>query len=217
MRRGAEVCLGVGCPVGGRDGRHGRAGCGPAECGVRRGGRRGSAACHLARRRTARAAFSLTDQGGARLSLARLRGRPVIVTFIDPLCRNYCPREASVLSTAVERFRSARPVIVAVSVDPWGDSRQNFREDAAHWRLAPGWIWGVGTESQLATVWRRYQIAVELTTKTVAGIRVHEITHTSAAYLIDRMGYERALLLYPFDAGEVVAALRGMLAPSRPG
>src|SRR5262249_11663559 len=43
-------------------------------------------------------AFALSDQGGKPVTLASLHGRPAIVTFIDPLCRDFCPREASVLS-----------------------------------------------------------------------------------------------------------------------
>ena len=84
-------------------------------------------------------AFVLADQHGRPLTLAALCGRPVILTFIDPLCRNFCPREASVISQAVKGLSSDRPAIVAVSVDPWGDTRQSFQEDAVHWRLAPGW------------------------------------------------------------------------------
>lgn len=47
--------------------------------------------------------FRLTDQHGRPFSLGSLRGRPVLVTFIDPLCRNLCPLEARVLSDAVRR------------------------------------------------------------------------------------------------------------------
>lgn len=157
-------------------------------------------------------AFKLTDQNGKVVSLAGLHGRPVIVTFIDPLCRNYCPREARVISAAVKTFKATNPAIVAVSVDPWADSKQNFHQDALHWRLAPQWQWGLGTHAELASVWRRYQIGVLVTKKTIAGITVREITHTEAAYLIDGSGYERALLLYPFGTADVVGAMRSMLA-----
>jgi cytochrome oxidase Cu insertion factor (SCO1/SenC/PrrC family) len=157
-------------------------------------------------------AFDLTDQDGRAVSLAGLHGRPVIVTFIDPLCRNFCPREASVISTAMKSFGSAHPAIVAVSVDPWADSAQNFSEDAAHWRLAPQWEWGTGPAAQLASVWRRYLVGVEVTKKTVAGVTVREITHTGATYLIDGSGHERALFLYPFRVSDVVGAMRTMLS-----
>src|SRR6185503_6564533 len=47
--------------------------------------------------------FRLTDQNGDQLSLHSLRGGPVLVTFIDPLCRNLCPLEAQVLNDVVRR------------------------------------------------------------------------------------------------------------------
>ena len=159
-------------------------------------------------------AFALTDQNGKPVSLAALHGRPVIVTFIDPLCRNFCPREASVISSAMKSFPTERPAIVAVSVNPWADSKENFRQDALHWRLAPQWRWGIGSQAQLADVWRRYQVGVQVTKKVIAGVTVREITHTGAAYLIDGAGYERALFLYPFDTADVVEAMRGMLSGS---
>ena len=62
--------------------------------------------------------FRLTDQNGTAFSLASLRGRPVIITFIDPLCRNYCPIEAQHLVGVVRTLPAgSRPAIVAVSVN----------------------------------------------------------------------------------------------------
>jgi cytochrome oxidase Cu insertion factor (SCO1/SenC/PrrC family) len=134
------------------------------------------------------------------------------VTFIDPLCRNFCPREANVLSEASAALGKDAPAVVSVSVNPWADTAQNFRADAAHWRLAPGWRWGVGSHDELAKVWRSYDVAVEVTTKKIAGVTVRNITHTGAAYLIDANGYERALFLYPFTTSQVVNAARNMLS-----
>jgi cytochrome oxidase Cu insertion factor (SCO1/SenC/PrrC family) len=154
-------------------------------------------------------AFRLADQHGAPLSLASLRGRPAIVTFIDPVCRNLCPLEAKVLAKAVQQLPAAdRPTIVSISVNPWENTAANFRQDAIHWRLDPGWRWGVGTERQLAAVWRSYGIEVQVVKKVVAGVTVRSIAHTEGAFLIDRAGDERALFLYPYTAADVVQALR---------
>ncbi len=155
-------------------------------------------------------AFLLSDQNGTPVRLASFRGRSVIVTFIDPLCRNFCPREASILSQAVARLPSPRPVIVAISVDPWGDTKAAFREDAVRWQLSSTWRWGIGSYTKLASVWKRYEVGVVDTERTIDGITVHEITHTAAAYVVDPSGYERALLLYPFDTAEVVGAVRAI-------
>jgi cytochrome oxidase Cu insertion factor (SCO1/SenC/PrrC family) len=157
-------------------------------------------------------AFALHDEHGNPLTLASLHGRPAIVTFIDPLCRDFCPREASVLSEAATTLGKDAPAIVSVSVDPWGDTAANFRADAAHWRLAPGWRWGVGSYGELADVWKQYAVGVQVTEKRIAGIKVRNIVHTGAAYLIDADGYERALFLYPFTTDQVVSATREMLS-----
>ena len=156
--------------------------------------------------------FALRDQNGDPVTLVSLRGRPAIVTFIDPLCRDFCPREASVLTEAAAALGKDAPAIVSVSVNPWANTARNFSEDKAHWRLAPGWRWGVGSYARLAKVWRSYGVGVAVTQKTIAGIKVRQITHTGAAYLIDADGYERALFLYPFTTAQVVSAARNMLS-----
>jgi protein SCO1 len=158
--------------------------------------------------------FRLVDQAGSPVSLAAYRGRPVIVTFIDPLCRNFCPLEAKQLNELVRSLPvRSRPGIVAVSVNVYGNARRNLLQDVARWRLVPQWRWAVGSGRQLARVWRRYRVGVLVTTKRIAGVRVHEISHTEAAYVIDGRGYERALFMWPFRAGDVLATLR-RLAPS---
>jgi cytochrome oxidase Cu insertion factor (SCO1/SenC/PrrC family) len=155
-------------------------------------------------------AFSLTDQHGKTVSLAGLRGRPVLVTFIDPLCRDFCPREASVLTEAAAKLGAGGPTIVSVSVDPWADTAQNFRLDAVRWRLSPSWRWATGTYAELARVWKPYGVGVQVTRKTIAGVKVRYITHTGAAYLVDGSGHIRALFVYPFTTDQVVSAARAL-------
>jgi cytochrome oxidase Cu insertion factor (SCO1/SenC/PrrC family) len=155
--------------------------------------------------------FGLRDASGAPFSLRDLRGRLVLVTFIDPVCRDLCPLEAQTLMTAVRGLPSAqRPEIVAVSVNPWADQRSNFALDATHWHLGPEWRWGVGTQAQLARVWRAYDIGWQASTKTIAGVTVHQIAHTEGSYLIDASGHERALFLAPFSATDVLATIRDL-------
>src|SRR5579862_1252985 len=156
-------------------------------------------------------AFALHEQDGQPISLASQRGRTVIVTFIDPLCRNYCPLEANVLNLAIAKLPAAeRPVIIAVSVNQWGNTRADLAEDRQRWRLGPEWHWAIGNPSGLASVWHKYGIAVLATTKTAAGVTVHDIRHTEAAYVIDASGHQRALFLWPFSAAEVEQTIRSV-------
>jgi cytochrome oxidase Cu insertion factor (SCO1/SenC/PrrC family) len=155
--------------------------------------------------------FRLADQDGKQFSLASLRGRNVIITFIDPLCRNYCPIEAQRLNDAVRSLPAgSRPAIVAVSVNVAGNARRYLMQDARKWQLVPQWRWGVGGEAQLAPVWHRYHVAVLVTTKKIAGVTVRNVAHTEGAYVIDAAGYERALFLWPYRADGVARVLRSL-------
>jgi len=155
--------------------------------------------------------FALTDQAGRPVSLAAFRGRPVIVTFIDPLCRNLCPLEAKVLNDVVHGLPAAsRPAILAVSTNVYANARANLLQDESKWQLVPQWRWAVGGSAQLASVWKHYQVQVLVTTKKIAGVTVHEIAHTEAAFIVDAAGYQRALYLYPFRAQDVEHTLRSL-------
>jgi cytochrome oxidase Cu insertion factor (SCO1/SenC/PrrC family) len=130
----------------------------------------------------------------------------VIVTFIDPLCRDLCPLEAQVLNQAERQLRvSERPAILAVSVDVYANAngRADLLQDEAKWHLVPQWRWAVGRPAELAAIWRQYQVSVSVVTKRIAGTTIHYITHTEAAYVVDSTGHERGLFLWPFYPQDV--------------
>jgi len=132
----------------------------------------------------------------------------VIVTFIDPLCRNLCPLEAQVLNQVERQMPAAeRPLILAVSVDVYANARANLLEDVSKWHLVPQWRWAVGRPAQLAAVWKRYEIGVQVITRRIAGTTINYITHTEAAYVVDATGHERALFVWPFYPQDVKRVL----------
>ena len=153
--------------------------------------------------------FVLRDQNGHRESIAEFRGRPLIVTFVDPLCRNLCPLEAHLLNQVVGSMPVARrPAILAVSVDVYADKRADLLQDESKWELVPQWHWAVGRPAELAAVWRRYHIGVNVVRKRIGSTRINYITHTEAAYVIDATGHERALFVWPFFPQDVEHVLR---------
>jgi cytochrome oxidase Cu insertion factor (SCO1/SenC/PrrC family) len=142
----------------------------------------------------------LRSPEGRPLDLSALRGRRVIVTFTDPHCTTFCPRESFVIDDVLRTLPAAeRPAVVAVSVDPTVTSPRVFGAEARRFRWLPQWRWATGTPAELRAAWRRYGITV-LPTK-------GDITHTEAAYFVDARGYERALLLWPFGRRAVAQAL----------
>jgi cytochrome oxidase Cu insertion factor (SCO1/SenC/PrrC family) len=153
--------------------------------------------------------FLLSDQDGRPVSVAANRGRPVIVTFIDPLCRNFCPLEAQVLNQAERQIPAAhRPAIVAVSVDVYANARRYLLQDDREWRLVPEWRWAVGLPGDLAAVWKNYRIGVKVATRRINGTITYRIDHTEAAYVLDATGHERAMFLWPFNPQDLEQLLR---------
>jgi protein SCO1 len=156
--------------------------------------------------------FHLRDEHGKPISLASLRGHTVLLTFIDPLCRNLCPIEAQRLSDVVRATTGAKPTIVAVSVNTLGNRADVMKVDERKWNVVPQWRWAVGNEQALSRVWRAYHIEVINTTKKIAGVRVRDVVHTEGSYLIDGNGYERALFLWPYTEDAVAKELRATAA-----
>jgi cytochrome oxidase Cu insertion factor (SCO1/SenC/PrrC family) len=148
--------------------------------------------------------FALRDQNGRPISLSAFRGKPVILTFVDPLCRNLCPLAAHVLNAVDNQLPPRQRVpIIAVSVDVYADTRHDLLQDFKRWSLVHEWHWAVGTPKQLASVWDRYGIGVSVTTKKIAGVTAHYIEHDESAYVVDPSGYERALFTWPYSAAGV--------------
>jgi cytochrome oxidase Cu insertion factor (SCO1/SenC/PrrC family) len=152
--------------------------------------------------------FRLRDEHAKPVSLTAYRGRAVVITFLDPLCRNYCPVEAARLGDVVRSLPpAARPAVIGVSVNVFGNARRYLVQDIHKWKLGNEFRWAVGTPAQLGAVWKHYDIGVLDQAKKIAGVEVHNIVHTEAAYVIDADGYERALFLWPFTAADVKATL----------
>lgn len=139
-------------------------------------------------------AFALRDQSGALVSLAALRGRPVLLTFLDSQCKNSCPIQGRQLASILRRLPAAQqPALVVVSVDQRGDTPAGIRRALAKWGLRGGWTthWvNAPSRRRLAAVWRAYGITVRPMS--------NDIVHSLALYLIDRRGFERTAYLFPF-------------------
>ena len=77
--------------------------------------------------------FTLLDQHGAAVSLAALRGRPVVVTFVFAHCQTLCP-------FVVATLRRAAPdgtAVLLVTLDPWRDTPATLPGLAERWALPP--------------------------------------------------------------------------------
>lgn len=104
------------------------------------------------------ASFSLRDEEGRTVDIADFRGQPVVVTFLYSSCENECPTIAQQVRGALDGLGTDVPV-VAVSVDPAGDTPASARRFLARQKLGGRMRFLLGTEAQLQPVWRAFGIA----------------------------------------------------------
>ena len=155
--------------------------------------------------------FALRDQDGKIVSLAGERGRFVLLTFLYTHCTDICPLIAGNLNTAVENLghQGGQVAILAVTVDPEGDTPAAVRTFTLRHRLVPQFRWLLGTRRQLEPVWRDYNVLV-------IGRSAERIEHSAPILLLDRRG--RPLLFYRNTVGAqaVLDDLRRLLRGERP-
>jgi protein SCO1 len=156
--------------------------------------------------------FALTLQDGARIGLADLRGKVVVVTFIYASCADTCPLLTAKLVGIQRQLGTdgARVRFVAITVDPKKDTPAALRRYAeGHGAKAPGWIFLTGTEEEIGEVARRYGIYVK---KRPGG----DVDHTFLTSLIDGEGVLRVQYQgVRFSPGEFLRDLRSLLIEGR--
>ncbi len=109
--------------------------------------------------------FSLTDQDGRTVSLASLRGKVVLMTFLDPVCTTDCPIIAQEFKQAGQMLgaQAGHVELVAVVANPTYRSTAFTRAFDRQEGLTavPNWLYLTGSLGQLGEVWRHYGVTVQ--------------------------------------------------------
>ncbi len=133
--------------------------------------------------------FRLTDQNGQPVTLASLRGKVVLMTFLDPVCSTDCPIIAQELKQAgvLLGVRDKDVMLVAVVANPTylstAFTRAFDRQEGLD--AVPNWLYLTGSLSQLSAVWQQYGVTVQ---NLPAGAMA---AHNDLAVVIDRSGVIR--------------------------
>ncbi len=153
--------------------------------------------------------FSLTDQHGRTVSLASLRGKVVLLTFLDPVCSSDCPLIAQEFRQAGQLLAAnTRQVeLVAVNYNPL-DTQVSYiqafdRQEGLDG--VPNWLYLTGTPAQLAQVWQHYGVvpAEILPAGSMVG-------HGDYAFVLDQSGHLRQEL--DFDPGPGTTSTKSSFA-----
>jgi cytochrome oxidase Cu insertion factor (SCO1/SenC/PrrC family) len=138
---------------------------------------------------TPAANFTLTSQDGQPVSLASLRGKVVLLTFLDPVCTTDCPLIAQEMRAADSMLgaKASDTELVAVVANPTYLSTAYTRAftDQENLGQVPNWLYLTGSLNQLKDVWHDYGIEVE---NLPAGAMA---AHNDLAFVIDADGNVR--------------------------
>jgi cytochrome oxidase Cu insertion factor (SCO1/SenC/PrrC family) len=153
-------------------------------------------------------AFTLTNQHGRPVSLASLRGKVVLLTFLDPVCTSDCPLIAQEFRQADQLLggQSRQVELVAVVTNPVYNKPEYTAafDRQEHMSTLPNWQYLTGSVAQLTKVWRQYGVAAQILP--AGGM----IGHGDIAYVIDRSGRTRTEL--NFDPGPGTSSTQASFA-----
>ncbi|MBO0731527.1 MAG: SCO family protein [Acidimicrobiaceae bacterium] len=133
--------------------------------------------------------FTLSDQNGRTVSLDGLRGKAVVLEFMDSHCTDICPIVSQEFVDAHRDLgaRASQIAFVAVNVNPWHTTRADvasFTDDQGLNRV-PEWHFLTGPPDQLQPIWKAYGIEVVAPNPNV------DVQHSDTMYFIDPSGQER--------------------------
>jgi protein SCO1 len=151
--------------------------------------------------------FLLKDQYGKTISLSQFKGKPVVLTFLYTHCPDVCPLTAEKIHTTMQSLGNSTQnvAVVAVSMDPKGDTAATTQNFASVHKLGNYFYYLIGTHNELAPVWASYSVDAEAATS--SGV----VNHSSAIYVIDKQGNERALLDNNFTPTQLASDLKTLL------
>ena len=153
--------------------------------------------------------FRLTDQHGRAVTLASMRGKVILLTFLDDTCTVDCPLIAQEFRQAGQQLtaHSQHVELVAINYNPLytqlsyiqAFDHQEHLDGIANWRYL------TGTPAQLRQIWHSYGVApAEILP---AGSMVG---HGDYAFVIDQAGHMRREL--NFDTGPGTQATKSSFA-----
>lgn len=148
-------------------------------------------------------ALQLNNYLGTRFDLANYRGKAVFVTFIYTHCPDVCPLIVSHMHTALTLMPASlrnKVQIVAVSVDPKGDTPKTVAQFLHSREMTGRMQYLIGSAGALKNVWTHWGIAAG----PEAGASPDVVAHTALIYGINTHG--KVAVVYPaeFTPREIV-------------
>ena len=152
--------------------------------------------------------FRLTDQNGKPFTLAQLRGRVAVVTFIFTSCSDSCPLLTAKLVNIQSKLGPDEPAVffVGITVDPMHDSPKVLKRYAELYS-AP--------ESRFAFLTGDFEDIRKIVSNYGAYFNhkgERDVDHTFLTSIVDRAGVVRVQYMgWRFDPDEFISDLRSLV------
>ncbi len=151
--------------------------------------------------------FSLTDQNGAPVTLDSLKGKPTVFTFFDSVCPHTdCSLMAQYINFTATNMGGDMSKVnwVALSLNPWHDTRQSVKAFISNQQLKPNLIYLMGSVDQLQPLWDAFHMqSIEQSD----GI----VIHTTGVYVLDNQAHELVFMDEGFDPHALSADIEQVL------
>lgn len=152
--------------------------------------------------------FALAGSDGRELTLARYRGKVVLLSFGFTHCAAVCPTTLATLAQARRALGAAAEAVqvVFVTVDPERDDPARLKAYLAAFDAS--FVGASGAPAQMAAMRSGYGVVANKVPMSDG----YAVDHTSSIYLIDRAGRLRAMMPFGRDARDYVHDLKLLLA-----
>jgi protein SCO1/2 len=145
--------------------------------------------------------IALRNYLGKEVNLSSYRGKAVLVTFLYTNCPDVCPLITSNLRVAQNLMGpkvAAKAQIIAVSVDPKGDTKKAVASFLAHHEMTGRMQYLVGSAHELARVWKAWGVGSERDAE-----QPQFINHSGLIYGITASGKRTTLYSSSFKPADV--------------
>ena len=152
--------------------------------------------------------MALTGSDGKPFSIARFRGKVVLLAFGFSNCGEVCPITLATLAGARKKLgaEAADVQVAYVTVDPERDTAAQMKKFLGSFDAS--FVGGVGTRAQLEAAYESYGISVNKLTHPDGS---YTLGHSSSIYMIDREGGLRAVMPYGHPVDDFVHDLKILL------
>jgi protein SCO1 len=146
-------------------------------------------------------ALELRNSLGQSVNIASYRGKAVLVTFLYTSCPDVCPLIASNLRVALNlmgQALAAKVQVIAVSVDPRGDTPKAVAAFLARHGMTGRMQYLIGSAKELAHVWKAWGVGSERDAQ-----QPQFINHSGLVYWVTGSGKRLTIYAASFQPAEI--------------